>query len=237
MNRTLLKITAFLGFYILLVPLAFLYGAQKFSLEDIMSTSFPSHLRVAPNGDSAAWVFNSQGKRNIWIATGPDYQPKKITSYQKDDGQEIGTLEFNHDSTMIVYVRGESANRSGEIPNPTSDPEGAEQAVWAVDIQNGEKRKIGRGSAPLCSPVDNKVIYSSHGEVFVSHVRKGPQPKVLFKARGKNRVQEWSPDGTKLCFVSQRENHSFIGIYDFKQKSIKWLHPSVEMDGYPVWSP
>ncbi|MFW6161105.1 MAG: S9 family peptidase, partial [Acidobacteriota bacterium] len=56
-------------------------------------------------------------------------------------------------------------------------------------------------------------------------------------ARGRNGSPRWSPDGKKLAFVSSREGHSFIGLYDFESHKITWLVPSVDRDGYPVWSP
>jgi len=237
MIKSIIKRAAFLGIILIWTNLSYLTGTQEFNLEDILSYSFPSNLIVSSNKDLVAWVFNSRGKRNIWVAYGPEYKPEAITSYQEDNGQEIGSLDFNHNSTIILYVKGGSANRSGEYPNPTSDPKGAEQAVWAVSIKNEEKWKIGKGSSPLCSPKADKVVFSFHGEIYISDIHKDSQTRVLFKARGRNRIQGWSPDGTKLSFVSQREDHSFIGIYDLKQKSISWIQPSVEMDNYPVWSP
>src|SRR5207245_8074134 len=48
---------------------------------------------------------------------------------------------------------------------------------------------------------------------------------------------EWSPDGAKLAFVSERVNHSFISVYDFAAKSLTYLDPSVDRDRSPVWSP
>ena len=47
---------------------------------------------------------------------------------------------------------------------------------------------------------------------------------------------EWSPDGSKLAFVSDRVNHSFIAVYDFNTKALSYLDPSVDRDSNPVWS-
>ncbi len=237
MKKLPLKQIAIYGIFLISIPFSFLLGSNQFSLEEIMSYSFPSDLTMSPEGDLAAWVFNCEGKQNIWIAYGPDYKAKEITSYDKDDGQELGALEFNYKGTILLYVRGGSANRSGEYPNPISNPKGVEQAVWAVDLQNGNKWKVGKGSSPLCSPASNQVVFNFQGNVYLSEIKQGSEPHVLFKARGRNSIQEWSPDGEKLLFVSHREDHSFIGIYDLIQKSISWIDPSVEIDRYPVWSP
>ncbi|MBN2199430.1 MAG: S9 family peptidase, partial [Candidatus Aminicenantes bacterium] len=38
-------------------------------------------------------------------------------------------------------------------------------------------------------------------------------------------------------FVSNREDHSFVGIYDLDKDKITWISPSVDRDSEPAWSP
>ena len=104
----------FLWILILLLPLITLQQAYSFPLEAVMNYAFPSNLVASPQGDVVAWVFNRQGKRNIWIAKGPQYKAYQLTSYSLDDGQELSHLAFNFKGTIIVYVRGGSANKAGE---------------------------------------------------------------------------------------------------------------------------
>jgi dipeptidyl aminopeptidase/acylaminoacyl peptidase len=47
----------------------------------------------------------------------------------------------------------------------------------------------------------------------------------------------WSPDGTKIAFVSNRVDHSFIGVYDVRTRDVTFLSPSVDHDTSPTWSP
>jgi dipeptidyl aminopeptidase/acylaminoacyl peptidase len=54
--------------------------------------------------------------------------------------------------------------------------------------------------------------------------------------RGKAHPVEWSSDGTRLLFVTDRGDHSFIAIYDAKTRSVKYLAPSVDSDDNPTWS-
>src|SRR3972149_12297409 len=87
-----------------------------------------------------------------WVAEAPAYQGRQVTRYAEDDGQERSNVQFTPDGSSLVYVRGGPPNRAGEIANPTSDPDGAEQANWIVSLANGTPRKLADGSAPTGSP-------------------------------------------------------------------------------------
>ncbi|MGH7638430.1 MAG: S9 family peptidase, partial [Gemmatimonadaceae bacterium] len=41
---------------------------------------------------------------------------------------------------------------------------------------------------------------------------------------------------SKIAFVSDRENHSFIGVYDVRTRTVTYVAPSVDCDGAPAWS-
>ena len=59
----------------------------------------------------------------------------------------------------------------------------------------------------------------------------------FIKLWGSNGQPHWSPDGSKIAFVSARENHSLIGLYDVKTRKVTYVSPSVDCDGSPTWSP
>mgnify|MGYP002619392066 CR=1 FL=1 len=209
---------------------------MPFSLEQVLSSAFPSDMTVAPAGAKAVWVLNARGVRNLWMAEAPGWRGRPITSYREDDGQEISELQWTPDSASVVFVRGGSANRSGEIPNPAHNPQGADQAIWIVPATGGVPRKIGDGSGPAVSPKGDLIAWVRGGQVWSAPV-SGGREAVLFKARGACARLRWSPDGSRLAFVSRRGDHSFIGVYDFASKSVRFLDPSVDLDDYPVWSP
>lgn len=218
--------------------------SQSFKLEDILSVPYPTNLVAASKADRIAWVVNERGMRNIWTAAAPDFQPRQLTTYSEDDGQSLGSLRLTPDGAMVVYVHGGSANRVGEHPNPTSNPDGAEQAIWAVRVDGGEPWKLATGSRPVLSPDGKDVLFSRNGQIFeIATVPPDTsdgtkyESKQLFKVRGRNGRPRWSPDGTQIAFVSARGDHSFIGIYDRQALKIRWLAPSVDRDNFPVWSP
>src|SRR6266436_7493409 len=117
---------------------ASLAWAQKsVTLEELMSVPFPENLTAAKAADRLAWTLNQEGKRNIWVAEGPSFAPRRLTAYLEDDGQPISDVNFSVDANTIVYVRGEGKNAAGQFPNPTSNPAGTEQTVWSIAWTGG----------------------------------------------------------------------------------------------------
>lgn len=211
--------------------------AAEFTLEQVMSAPLPSNITAAPSGGKVAWVQNNQGERNIWVAQGPDYQGRQLTYYAEDDGQALGGITWSPDANIILYVRGGAPNRRGEYPNPTSNPDGAEQAIWRISVDGGQPQKIAEGSAPLISPRGDMVVFVRGGQIYATLLSGEAEPEQLIKARGSNGSLRFSPSGDRLAFVSRRGDHSFIGIYDLEANSVRFLSPGVDYDSNPVWSP
>src|SRR6202165_4149013 len=69
--------------------------SQTFTLEQVMSSPFPSELTVSKRGDRIAWAMDAEGKRNIWIAEAPAFNARQLTHNDKDDGQELTDLLFS----------------------------------------------------------------------------------------------------------------------------------------------
>ncbi len=219
---------------IVLAPLAAQQPAV--TLEGLLAWPFPSEIAAAPAGSHVAWVQNAKGSRNVWVASPPEYAPRKLTAYAGDDGQDITSLTWTRDGAVLLYVRGGGANRQGEIPNPALTPEAAEQAIWAVDVASPSPRKLAAGSSPALSST-GQVVYLSRGQVWTTNVAGTAKPAQLFAIRGQARELRWSPDGARLAFVSARGDHSFIGVYDVATKSLRYLDASIDLDANPTWSP
>ncbi len=228
MNKCVVLVLAFVCF----VPRS---AAQTpISLEELLSAPFPENLKAAKKSNRIAWTFNQEGKRNIWVAEGPSFQARRLTPYLEDDGQPISDLNFSDDANTIVYVRGEGKNSAGQFPNPTSNPAGAEQAVWSISWNGGEPKKVDVGDSPKTS-AKGVIAYVRDGQLYLAPVDAIDKPYHLV-VRGQNHSEEWSPDGSQLVFVSTRGDHSFIGVYDVTTKTVRFLAPSVDTDSDPAWS-
>ncbi len=215
---------------------------HPFTLEQVMSAPFPTELTAAPSGAKVAWIFNARGSRNVWVAEAPSEEgrlvARQLTSYSGDDGQDVGDLAWLPDASAIVYVRGGDLEYPGEAyPNPGSVPQGVQQNVWLMPLSGGAPQLLGEGYAPAVSPQGSGVAFLYKGQVWLAKLNPVGKAAQLIHGEDRAGSLRWSPDGTKLAFVSNRGNHRLIGVYDFAQKSLHYLDPSVDLDSNPVWSP
>jgi len=207
---------------------------SSFTLEQVLSAPFPSNLTAAKSAPRVAWVLDEQGKRNIYAAEAPDFRARRLTPYMEEDGQELSSLLFSADANAIVYERGGDKSRAGQSANPTSNPAGAEEAVFQISWQGGDPQKIDAGHSP---EVSSKGIcaYQRDGALWLAPLDGKGKPTQLM-VRGTNFGQRWSPDGNQLAFVSSRGDHSFISVYDANTKKVHFIAPTVDSDSNAEWS-
>ncbi|MGC2160357.1 MAG: prolyl oligopeptidase family serine peptidase [Silvibacterium sp.] len=208
-----------------------------------MSAPFSSDLTAAPANDKFAWISNEEGKRNIWVAfrpaDGAAYVSHQVTNYMDDDGQEIGSLTWSPDAKSILYVRGGSSDNPENIaPNPAHFPGGAQRDVWIASLDGSAPRKVGEGRSPTFSPSGDTVTWFSNGQIWHENLDDiGAKPGQSIHVFGDCTSFTWSPDGSKLAFVSDRRSHSFIGVYSLRSNTLSYVDPGTDHDQYPMWSP
>jgi dipeptidyl aminopeptidase/acylaminoacyl peptidase len=221
----------------LLLTAATLLAEKPFTLEQVLSNPFPESLVAAPAGGSLAWQMNARGARNVWVASPPDYRGHPVTHFSEDDGQDINQLRWTPDGRSIVFVRGGDFDMGREAPNPRSNPEGVEQAVWTVSLGGGDARKLGEGHEPAISPKGDRVAFLSKGQIWWAPLDGHDKAEQAVHARGTAQSLRWSPDGSKLAFVSSRGDHAFVGVFDPAAKTLRYIDPGVDQDSEPAWSP
>lgn len=219
------------------VPLAAFAQQGEIPIEKLMSAPYPAGLSASPSGGLVAWVLNDKGVRNIWVAAPPDYTGRKLTSYTKADGQELGGIAWSKDASTLFYTRGQGPNRAGESPNPTSDPAGAEMALWRVPVAGGTPTRVGPASSLAISPDGKMMAFVRRGAIWTGPVDESKPAAQVATVRGAIGGLAWSPEGGRLLFVSNRGTHAFVGILDLADQAVRWLAPSVDTDASAIWSP
>ena len=244
MNRTL---TAVLAVFLLarVQPRAEMTATPHTpTMAQFMSFAFPMELVAATKADRIAWISNDKGLRNVFTAAAPDFRPVRVTSYMRDDGVDTTQLAISDDGSTVVFTRGHTKNSSDWVASPEADPNGVERAIWAAKTATpGVSWRLAEGSNGVLSPDGRYVAYAKDGQIFRVPTAQGPRLndfdkglKPYIRIWGTNSNPVWSPNGRKLAFVSRRNDHGFIAVYDVPRRKVSYLSPSVDFDTSPTWS-
>jgi dipeptidyl aminopeptidase/acylaminoacyl peptidase len=226
-----------LGIVLGAVSFVLVASASSFTIDQILSLPTPDNLVASPVGNTIAWTFNERGVRNIYVANGPDFVPRRLTAYVDDDGQELTQLSFSKDGRTIVYVRGgdHGSNRPADPPNPSESPVQPKVQVWSIPAAGGASKLVGDGDGPQIAPDGSGVAFVRERRIWFAPLDGSEKPEAAFYARGASEAPAWSPDGRTLAFVSNRGDHSLIGLYT-AGRPIRFLSPSTSRDSSPIWS-
>lgn len=250
-RRTPIRAAGVVAGLSLILPFAFAVAVaaaapsagKTFTLAEVLSTPFPKNLTSARDVDRIAWILNDRGARNVWTAVAPDFKPVNLTGFARDEVFEIPEVSLTADGKTVVFVKGGRPNAAGWVTNSDSDPEGREQAIWAVGTDGGGKPwKVGLGAGPVIAPDGRSLLVVKDGLIYRAALEPhsapdvAPAPELLFKAAGRNGSPRFSPDGSRVAFVSDREDHSLVGVFDLARRKITWIAPSVDRDSEPRWS-
>ena len=220
-----------------------LSAQTKPTVAQFLSPASPLTLVSAHKVDRVAWMAYDRGMRNVYTAAAPSFAAVRLTSFLEDDGEDLTDVNISDDGTVIVFVRGSAPNRFGWVANPSHSPDGAERAIWAVKSTGGRAWRVAEGASPELSPDGRYVLFTKDGQIYRARVARGAPLTAMdtgglpfIREWGRNGSPRWSPDGSKIAYVSDRENHAFVAVYDVKSRHVTYVSPGVDCDGGPTWS-
>ena len=238
---TVTRVAASVMGSVLLLATRVVHGGG-FTIEQILSAPFASDIVAAPTGRAFAWVSKARGQRNVWLAVARPadgrFESHPLTHYSADDGLDIADIAFVPGHEELLYVLGGDFEYPDKpAANPAQLTSGVVQEVYLVDFRGRALIKLGEGHAPTASPDGERVLFLREGKVFAVAPRKGAKSEQLFKTRGIVDSLRFSPDGKQVAFVCTRVDHSFVGVYTFADRSLRWVDASFSFDVEPRWSP
>ena len=190
------------------VFLASLALAKTFTLEQVLSAPFPSELIAAPGGGKVAWLLNERGARNVWMAAAPDYKGVRLTYYTA--GRRAGCRPTALDArtaTPWSTCAAATWNFWGG-PTPTRRPtRPASSRPSGLRLRAKRRARSATGHSPAVSPKGDRRGVPAGGQIYVAPLAGARQACAADPcARGRHRAARsgWSPDGSKLAFVSDR---------------------------------
>ncbi len=222
------------------LSIAFNGWSQGFTMSAVKSAPFPNELTASSQGSRIAWAFNEEGKRNVYVAEGPEFKPRKLTNYALDDGQEITSLSISKDGKWVVFVRGgdHGSNWEDGLPvNPGFTTTPYKVQVLSVPFSGGEVKSLAEGDAASITPKGTDVTFIKSNQLWSVPIDGASAAKNLFTTRGTINSYEWSADGSRLVFSVNRGDHSFVGVYTNAETPIQWIAPNFNHDTSPRWSP
>jgi tricorn protease len=184
-----------------------------------------------PDGKQLYFMSDRSGAQNIWSLP-MNSKPKQITKF--NDGRVLWP-SIGYDGKAIVFER--------------------DFKIWQLDTKNGEAYAlpitlVGSSAIPTVShltlntfsdfalsPDGKKIAVVAHGEVFAASAKDGGQAVRVTSTPGPESDVEWSPDSTRIAYLSQRDAITHLFVYDFLKHAETQLTHDPVSDRSPEFSP
>lgn len=184
-----------------------------------------------PDGRTLYFMSDRTGPQNIWSLT-LGGKPKQVTKFT--DGRVLWP-SISYDGKSIVFER--------------------DFKIWKLDTKTGEASQVqlklmgmaaGPGTTHLTlntftdlalSPDARKIALIAHGEVFASGAREGGEAARVTHTPVPESAVSWSPDSTRVVYVSERNAVNHVFVYDFTKHTETQLTKDALPDNSPRYSP
>lgn len=244
---------------------------RPLEIEDLYAWSLVGEPQVSPNGTRVvAEVLtidkeSDEYRTTLWNIPLDGGEPMKLTSGQWSDTSP----RWSPDGTYIAFTSNRIDKKpqifvlpvaGGEAQQVTKGDEGAGDFAWAPDsdrIAFVRSVKPEKGDEEDDEASDVKVITSARykfdgkgfledkvGHIFLTSVSgKDEEPVQLTEGHFEHSSPAWSPDGTEIAFVANRDEdwdkarHNDLWVMDVESKKLRKLTDGKGAWRSPAWSP
>jgi tricorn protease len=186
----------------------------------------------SPTGDTLYFMSDKGGAENLWSLAIGSAQPKQLTHFEHG---RVLYPSISYDGKAIVFER-----------NLT---------IWKFDIATGKRAQVpitllGVPNSPglkhsqvnkfdemALSPDGKKLAVIAHGDVFALPAKEGGEAVRMTDTPGREDDLQWSPDSSRILYVSERNGHHNLYEYDFKTEKERELTSGNDEDEAPRYSP
>ncbi len=150
---------------------------------------------------------------------------------------------WSPDGKVIAFVRQETTADKGQYSLMMMQPDGSGVRTVTSPIyidQNRWALQAGPDDEPAWSPDSRWLAYEvgqDHSNIEIANVTTG-EKRMLVPSSANDFYPVWSPDGTRLAFVSDRGGQNEIYVVSLDSQGLVNLMPHKSYnDIYPLWSP
>ena len=193
--------------------------------------AFDSAPAFSPDGSRVAFIRRSGAgtASDVYVVPASGGEPKRLTF---DNADTDGTPAWTENGRDVIF----------------SSKRGGLSTLWRIPASGGQPRAVaGVGAIACCPSISrkrNQLVYQDSVDNFglwrlslkdQTHVQGIPSP--LISARGLNYRPDFSPDGSKIAFESDRSGYAEIWTCDSNGSGCGQLTSLHGMAGTARWSP
>jgi tricorn protease len=174
-----------------------------------------------------------ESRNNIWKMPAEGGEPVQVTKHAS------GSLfwpSLSADGKVIVY---EENFGLWKLDTATGETHEVKIDITPDEKDNNLETVLANSEADSyhLSPSGKRAVIATHGELFTIATERGDVRRLTQTSDVREGQPQWSPDGKRIAFVSDRSGHEEIWLCDEHGRELKRLTTSTTQKGTPVWSP